>query len=43
MFLEVLSTDWNPSQLPVILIEVQTGSYFGEDDITRYEDLYSRE
>ena len=27
---------------PMILIEVQTGSYFGEDDITRYEDLYAR-
>ena len=26
----------------MILIEVQTGSYFGEDDITRYEDLYAR-
>jgi len=25
------------------LIEVQTGSYFGEDDIVRYEDDYSRE
>jgi mannose-1-phosphate guanylyltransferase/mannose-6-phosphate isomerase len=24
------------------LIEVQTGSYFGEDDIIRYEDVYSR-
>lgn len=24
------------------LIEVQTGSYLGEDDITRYEDVYAR-
>ncbi len=27
----------------LVLIEVQTGSYFGEDDIVRYEDLYNRE
>ncbi len=27
----------------MILIEVQTGTYFGEDDITRYEDAYARE
>ena len=27
---------------PMTLIEVQTGSYFGEDDITRYEDIYAR-
>jgi mannose-1-phosphate guanylyltransferase/mannose-6-phosphate isomerase len=32
----------NPGKLPLILIEVQTGSYFGEDDIIRYEDVYSR-
>jgi mannose-1-phosphate guanylyltransferase/mannose-6-phosphate isomerase len=32
----------NPGKLPLTLIEVQTGSYFGEDDIIRYEDLYSR-
>ena len=32
----------NPGELPMILIEVQTGSYFGEDDIIRYEDAYSR-
>ncbi len=32
----------NPSKHPLTLIEVQTGSYFGEDDITRYEDVYSR-
>jgi mannose-1-phosphate guanylyltransferase/mannose-6-phosphate isomerase len=25
-----------------VLIEVQTGSYFGEDDIIRYEDIYAR-
>lgn len=27
----------------MILIEVQTGTYFGEDDITRYEDAYARD
>ena len=29
----------NPGKLPLTLIEVQTGSYFGEDDIIRYEDV----
>lgn len=32
----------NPGKLPLTFIEVQTGSYFGEDDITRYEDVYGR-
>jgi mannose-6-phosphate isomerase-like protein (cupin superfamily) len=32
----------NPGKLPMLLIEVQIGSYLGEDDITRYEDVYSR-
>ena len=32
----------NPGKVPMVLIEVQTGSYFGEDDIIRYEDVYSR-
>lgn len=32
----------NPGKLPMILIEVQTGSYLDEDDIIRYEDIYSR-
>lgn len=32
----------NTTKLPVILIEIQIGSYLGEDDIIRYEDLYSR-
>jgi len=32
----------NPGKLPMVLIEVQTGSYLGEDDIVRYEDVYSR-
>ena len=32
----------NPGKVPMYLIEVQTGSYFGEDDIRRYEDIYDR-
>ncbi|MDF3415058.1 mannose-1-phosphate guanylyltransferase/mannose-6-phosphate isomerase [Sulfitobacter sp. M57] len=32
----------NPGDTPMELIEVQTGSYLGEDDIVRYEDVYSR-
>jgi mannose-1-phosphate guanylyltransferase/mannose-6-phosphate isomerase len=32
----------NPGKVPMVLIEVQTGSYLGEDDIIRYEDIYSR-
>ena len=32
----------NPGKLPMLIIEVQTGSYLGEDDIIRYEDLYKR-
>ena len=32
----------NPGKVPMVLIEVQTGSYVGEDDIVRYEDVYSR-
>jgi len=32
----------NPGKVPMVLIEVQTGPYLGEDDITRYEDFYSR-
>lgn len=32
----------NPGKVPMVLIEVQTGSYLGEDDIIRYEDVYSR-
>ncbi|MCA3555042.1 mannose-1-phosphate guanylyltransferase/mannose-6-phosphate isomerase [Aestuariivirga sp.] len=32
----------NPGQSNMVLIEVQTGSYFGEDDIIRYEDIYAR-
>ncbi|MDB0018058.1 mannose-1-phosphate guanylyltransferase/mannose-6-phosphate isomerase [Planktomarina temperata] len=32
----------NPGKVNMVLIEVQTGSYFGEDDIIRYEDNYER-
>ena len=32
----------NPGKIPLELIEVQTGSYFGEDDIIRIEDDYKR-
>jgi mannose-1-phosphate guanylyltransferase len=32
----------NPGKLPLELIEVQSGSYLGEDDIVRYKDLYGR-
>ncbi|MGY9053148.1 MAG: sugar phosphate nucleotidyltransferase, partial [Rhodobacterales bacterium] len=33
----------NSGKLPMVLIEVQTGSYFGEDDIIRYDDVYARD
>ena len=33
----------NPGKVNMVLIEVQTGSYLGEDDIVRYEDIYSRD
>ena len=32
----------NPGKVPMVLIEVQTGAYVGEDDIVRYEDVYAR-
>jgi mannose-1-phosphate guanylyltransferase/mannose-6-phosphate isomerase len=32
----------NPGKLPLHLIEVQSGSYLGEDDIVRFEDIYQR-
>ena len=32
----------NPEDEPLILIEVQSGSYLGEDDIIRFEDIYGR-
>ncbi|MAM63326.1 mannose-1-phosphate guanylyltransferase/mannose-6-phosphate isomerase [Maritimibacter sp. UBA3975] len=33
----------NPGRVPMVLIEVQTGTYVGEDDIVRYEDIYARD
>jgi len=32
----------NPGELPLEIVEVQTGSYLGEDDIVRFEDRYGR-
>jgi mannose-1-phosphate guanylyltransferase/mannose-6-phosphate isomerase len=32
----------NPGSIPLVIIEVQSGSYLGEDDIVRYEDDYGR-
>jgi mannose-1-phosphate guanylyltransferase / mannose-6-phosphate isomerase len=32
----------NPGKIPLELIEVQSGSYLGEDDIVRFEDTYGR-
>ena len=32
----------NPGKVPMVLIEVQTGVYLGEDDIVRYDDVYAR-
>ena len=32
----------NPGKFPLELIEVQSGSYLGEDDIVRFEDVYGR-
>ena len=32
----------NPGKIPLQLIEVQSGSYLGEDDIKRFEDNYGR-
>jgi mannose-1-phosphate guanylyltransferase / mannose-6-phosphate isomerase len=33
----------NPGKIPLGLIEVQVGSYLGEDDIIRIEDVYHRD
>jgi mannose-1-phosphate guanylyltransferase/mannose-6-phosphate isomerase len=32
----------NPGKIPLEVIEVQSGSYLGEDDIERLEDVYGR-
>ena len=33
----------NPGKIDLVLIEVQSGAYLGEDDIVRFEDRYGRE
>ncbi|MNF00472.1 Alginate biosynthesis protein AlgA [compost metagenome] len=32
----------NPGKIPLEMIEVQSGTYLGEDDIVRFEDRYGR-
>lgn len=32
----------NPGKVPLVLIEVQSGEYLGEDDIVRFDDVYGR-
>ncbi len=32
----------NPGSSPLVIIEVQTGTYLGEDDIERFDDIYGR-
>ena len=32
----------NPGKIPLIIIEVQSGEYLGEDDIVRFDDDYNR-
>ena len=32
----------NPGKLTLVLIEVQSGNYLGEDDIVRFQDDYGR-
>ena len=39
---EVVHALENLGDIPLELIEVQVGSYLGEDDIVRYEDHYGR-
>lgn len=42
----IFATQWhrleNPGKVPLEIIEVQTGTYFGEDDIERSDDIYNR-
>ena len=33
----------NPGNIPLVIIEIQSGSYLGEDDILRLEDVYGRD
>jgi len=32
----------NPGKIPLVIIEVQSGEYLGEDDIVRFDDDYRR-
>lgn len=32
----------NPGVLSLVMIEVQSGEYLGEDDVIRFEDVYGR-
>ncbi|MBF0266495.1 MAG: mannose-1-phosphate guanylyltransferase/mannose-6-phosphate isomerase, partial [Gammaproteobacteria bacterium] len=32
----------NPGVIPLEIIEIQSGSYLGEDDIVRFDDTYGR-
>lgn len=32
----------NPGKIPLVMIEVQSGDYLGEDDIVRFDDIYGR-
>jgi mannose-1-phosphate guanylyltransferase/mannose-6-phosphate isomerase len=32
----------NPGNIPLEIVEVQSGSYLGEDDIERFDDAYGR-
>ncbi len=42
----IFATQWhrleNPGKVPLEIIEVQTGTYLGEDDIVRTDDIYHR-
>ena len=33
----------NPGRMPLVIVEIQTGSYLGEDDIERFDDEYGRD
>jgi mannose-1-phosphate guanylyltransferase/mannose-6-phosphate isomerase len=43
----IVATQWhrleNPGKVPVQIIEVQIGTYLGEDDILRADDVYHRQ
>lgn len=33
----------NPGVIPLVLIEIPSGAYLGEEDIVRFADVYGRE